>query len=67
MLADNWDKGWRAYWKGQRVPVLRVNYTIHMLLLFLREKERWNSCIIPQVSWLDGGLLVSLPSLSLVG
>jgi len=28
VLADNWDKGWRAYWNGKRVPVLRTDYTI---------------------------------------
>jgi hypothetical protein len=28
VLADNWDKGWRAYWNGKPVPILRANYTI---------------------------------------
>ena len=28
VLADNWDKGWRAYWNGKPVPVLRANYAI---------------------------------------
>ncbi len=28
VLADNWDKGWRAFWNGRPVPVLRVDYTI---------------------------------------
>jgi hypothetical protein len=28
VLADNWDRGWRAYWNGQSVPVLRANYAI---------------------------------------
>lgn len=28
VLADNWDKGWRAFWNGRPVPVLRVDYTL---------------------------------------
>ena len=28
VLADNWDKGWRAYLNGKPVPVLQVNYAI---------------------------------------
>ena len=28
VLADNWDKGWHAYWNGRPVPVLRANYAI---------------------------------------
>ncbi|MGA2786758.1 MAG: hypothetical protein ABSF60_04455 [Verrucomicrobiota bacterium] len=28
VLADNWDKGWRAYWNGRSVPVLRANYAV---------------------------------------
>jgi hypothetical protein len=28
VLADNWDKGWRAYWNGKPVPILRANYAV---------------------------------------
>jgi hypothetical protein len=28
VLADLWDKGWQAYWNGQRVPILRTNHAI---------------------------------------
>ena len=28
VLADNWDKGWRALWNGRPAPILRVDYTI---------------------------------------
>jgi hypothetical protein len=28
VLADNWDKGWRAYWNGKPVPILQVNYAV---------------------------------------
>jgi hypothetical protein len=28
VLADNWDKGWRACWNGKPVPVLRTDYAI---------------------------------------
>jgi hypothetical protein len=28
VLADNWDQGWRAYWNGRPVPVLRANYAV---------------------------------------
>jgi hypothetical protein len=28
VLADNWDKGWRAFWNGRPMPILRVDYTI---------------------------------------
>ena len=28
VLADNWDKGWRAFWNDRPMPVLRVDYTI---------------------------------------
>jgi hypothetical protein len=28
VLADNWDKGWRAFWNGNPVPMLRTDYAI---------------------------------------
>jgi hypothetical protein len=28
VLADLWDKGWQAYWNGERVPILRTNHAI---------------------------------------
>jgi hypothetical protein len=28
VLADNWDKGWRAYWNGKPVPILQANHAI---------------------------------------
>jgi hypothetical protein len=28
VLADNWDRGWHAYWNGRPVPVLRANYAV---------------------------------------
>jgi len=28
VLADLWDSGWRAFWNGQPVPVLRVNHAV---------------------------------------
>ena len=28
VLADRWDKGWRAYWNGKRVPILQSNYAV---------------------------------------
>lgn len=28
VLADNWDKGWRAFWNGRPAPILQVDYTI---------------------------------------
>jgi hypothetical protein len=28
VLADSWDKGWRAYLDGHSVPVLRANYVL---------------------------------------
>jgi hypothetical protein len=28
VLADRWDKGWRAYWNGKPVPILQVNYAV---------------------------------------
>ena len=28
VLADNWDKGWRAFWNGRPTPILRVDYTL---------------------------------------
>jgi len=28
VLADRWDKGWRAYWNGRPVPILEANYAI---------------------------------------
>ena len=33
VLADNWDKGWRAYWNGKPVPVLRANYAVRGVVL----------------------------------
>ena len=28
VLADLWDQGWNAYWKGKPVPILRTNHAI---------------------------------------
>ena len=28
VLADLWDKGWRAYLNGQRLPILRTNHAV---------------------------------------
>jgi hypothetical protein len=28
VLADNWDRGWHAYWNGRPMPVLRANYAV---------------------------------------
>jgi hypothetical protein len=28
VLADNWDRGWHAYWNGRPVPALRANYAV---------------------------------------
>jgi len=33
VLADLWDKGWRAYWNGQRVPILRTNHVLRGVVL----------------------------------
>ncbi len=43
VLADNWDKGWRAYWNGRPVPVLRADYTPFAAWSFPPETGRWNS------------------------
>ena len=28
VLADNWDKGWHAFFNGRAVPILRTNYAL---------------------------------------
>jgi hypothetical protein len=33
VLADLWDKGWRAYLNGQRVPILRANHAVRGVLV----------------------------------
>lgn len=33
VLADLWDKGWRAYRNGQPEPILRVNHTLRGVVL----------------------------------
>jgi uncharacterized membrane protein YfhO len=33
VLADNWDKGWRAFWNGRPMPVLRVDYTLRGVMV----------------------------------
>jgi hypothetical protein len=33
VLSDLWDKGWHAYLKGQRVPVLRTNHAVRGVLV----------------------------------
>jgi len=33
VLADNWDKGWHAYWNGRTMPMLRANYAIRGVVL----------------------------------
>jgi hypothetical protein len=49
VLADNWDKGWQAYWNGKPVPVLRANYAVRGVVLpagsgtleFIYEPASW--------------------------
>lgn len=33
VLADLWDKGWRAYLNGERVPILRANHAVRGVLV----------------------------------
>ena len=33
VLADLWDKGWRADWNGQRLPILRANHALRGVVL----------------------------------
>ncbi len=33
VLADNWDKGWRAYLDGLPTPILRANHTLRGVLV----------------------------------
>ena len=33
LLADNWDKGWRACYNGKPAPVLRANYAIRGVIV----------------------------------
>jgi hypothetical protein len=33
VLADRWDKGWRAYWNGKPMPILRANYAIRGVVI----------------------------------
>jgi hypothetical protein len=33
VLADNWDRGWHAYWNGRPVPVLRANYAVRGVIV----------------------------------
>jgi uncharacterized membrane protein YfhO len=33
VLTDLWDKGWRAYLNGQRVPILRANHAVRGVLV----------------------------------
>ena len=33
VLADLWDQGWRAYWNGQRVPILRADHALRGVVL----------------------------------
>ena len=33
VLADNWEKGWQAYWNGKPVSVLRTDYAVRGVVL----------------------------------
>lgn len=33
VLADNWDTGWRAYYNGKPVPILRANYAVRGVIV----------------------------------
>jgi hypothetical protein len=33
VLADNWDKGWHAYYNGKPVPVLRADYAVRAVVV----------------------------------
>jgi hypothetical protein len=33
VLADLWDKGWRADWNGRRLPILRANHALRGVVL----------------------------------
>jgi len=33
VLADLWDNGWRAYWNGQPVPILRADHALRGVIV----------------------------------
>jgi uncharacterized membrane protein YfhO len=33
VLADAWDKGWRAYLNGKTVPILRANHALRGVIV----------------------------------
>ena len=47
VLADNWDKGWRAVWNGKPVPVLEP--TTRFAASCFRRGTRWNLFTSPRV------------------
>ena len=65
VLADNWDKGWRAYWKGQRVPVLRVNYTIRGVVVSAGEGTL--EFVYQPASLMVGWWLAGLAAIVIIG
>ena len=65
VLADNWDKGWRASWNGRALPVLRTDYAVRGVVVpagtgTLEFVYRPTSLLLGW--WLAGGAVLVLVS-----
>jgi hypothetical protein len=63
VLADRWDRGWRAYLNGQPVPILRTNHALRGVVLPAGPATvefRYASVAVARAFQLAGGALVVL-------
>jgi hypothetical protein len=63
VLADRWDKGWRAYLDGREVPILKTDHALRGVVLpagAATIEFRYASATVAGAFWLAGGALVIL-------
>jgi len=63
VLADNWDKGWRAYVNGKKSPILRANYAVRGVVLppgSSTVEFRYESQMLAIGNWLALAAIVGL-------
>jgi hypothetical protein len=66
ILTDGWDKGWRAYLNGRRVPVLRADYVLRGVAVpagAATLEFRYEPGSLALALWLAGGAAASLAAL----
>jgi hypothetical protein len=69
ILTDRWDKGWRAYLNGRRVPILHADYVLRGVAVpagAATLEFRYEPGVFVVGLWLAGGAMASLAGLWIV-